>query len=376
MADPVPPASPSWAEVSRDALRHNFAEMQRLAGQGVAVLVAVKANAYGHGAVEAAREFVGAGAAMLGVAQVGEAHELRQAGLQTPILVLGASLPEQIQAIHQTRASCVVADPDWVRAVAPAAAGLDPPVPVHLKVDTGMGRVGVMPDLAMDLAMEILATPGLALEGICTHFATSDDADPTFAYQQLDLFGQVVKRVRGWGIKPRWVHAANSAANMLMPEAHFDMVRCGISAYGLYSSHEMPRPCVLRPALTWKSRLTSIKAIPSGHSVGYGRTFVAHQPMRVALVPVGYEDGYDRRLSNRASMVVRGHSVPVIGRVSMDQTAVDVTGVPEARVGDVVVVYSNEPDAPNSVENVARMLETITHEVTCAIGCRVTRVFV
>ena len=366
----------SWAEVSRDALRHNIDQMRRLAGPGVAVLVAVKANAYGHGAVESACEFVRAGAAMLGVAQVGEALELRDADVDAPILILGPPLPEQIPDIHQARAACVVADPDWVHAVAPAVAGLDPPVPVHLKVDTGMGRVGVLPDGAMDLAMEILATPGLALEGLCTHFATSDEADRSFADQQLDLFQQVVKRIRGWGIKPRWVHAANSAANMVMPDSHLDMVRCGISAYGLYSSHEMPRPCVLRPALTWKSRLTSVKEIPAGHSVGYGRQFVADKPTRVALVPVGYADGYDRRLSNRGTMQLHGRDVPVVGRVSMDQTAVDVTHVPEARAGDVVVVYSNDPDAPNGVENTARLLGTIPHDVTCAIGRRVPRQFV
>lgn len=335
---------------------------------------AVKADGYGHGAVEVSRAAISAGADMLGVASVDEAAELRESGIDSPILVLGCSLADSAHDIVDLGITATVCDLSFAARLADKAAAAGKRTSVHVKVDTGMGRIGVPVEGAIDLVTGLMGLPSLEIDGIFTHFPSADEQDGDFTESQISIFKGLLKVLDKRGITPPIAHSANSGAILDHRRSYFDMVRPGIMFYGLYPSPDSSRSVPLTPALTLKTKIVFLKELPSGKTVSYGRTFTTARTTRVATIAVGYADGYSRAMSNRAQVAIRGVLCPVIGRVCMDQVMVDVTDLPEVELGDDVVLYGGGHDAL-AIEAVAEMTETIPHDVCCAIGKRVPRVY-
>jgi alanine racemase len=367
---------PTIAEIDLDAIAFNLRQIRKLVGPKVKICPAVKADGYGHGAVEVSNAVLDAGAEMLGVATIEEAIELREAGIRAPILLLQCVFAHQIPEIVEHGLSTMICDRSFARELSRAASAAGKQVRVHIKVDTGMGRVGVQQEETVDFARELARMPVLEIEGIFTHFSSADEQDLSFTYQQIREFDDVTRAVEAAGVRIPLRHAANSAAILNVPESYFDMVRPGIMLYGLYDSEFVCRDVELQQSMTLKTKIIFVKELPPGRTVSYGRTFQAERPTVAATLPIGYADGYNRLLSNRAPAVVRGKRVPVIGRVCMDQTMLDVTDVPDVLVGDEVVLYGSQGGEHISIEEIARLLGTISNEVICAVGKRVARVYV
>ncbi|MBP6963456.1 MAG: alanine racemase [Armatimonadetes bacterium] len=365
---------PTHAEINLSAIEFNLAQVREIVEPGVRICPAVKADAYGHGAVQVSRLLVEAGVEMLGVAFVEEAVELRDAGIGVPILLLQPAFAEQIPEIVRHDLAPTVCDIEFARELSRRASGK--PVKVHLKVDTGMGRVGIQPEDTPAFAAELAGLPGVELEGIFTHFPTADEEDLSFTHQQIWEFARIIEAVQAEGVHIPLRHAANSAGLLNCPNSCFNMVRPGIMLYGLYDSPFVSREVELRQALTLKSRIAFLKELPPGRTVGYGRTYTTTRRTIVATIPIGYADGYNRRLSNRGHALVRGARVPIIGRVCMDQIMLDVTDVPGASVGDEVVLYGRQGDQEISMEETEEIVGTISYEIVCAISRRVPRVYV
>ncbi len=365
---------PTWAEVDLSAIRDNIRAIRARVGPRVKIIPAVKADAYGHGAVPVSRACLEAGVDGLGVACIEEAIELRRAGVTAPILILGCSEPDASEAIVQQAVAQTCCTLNCATALSQAATRLGKTVSVHIKVDTGMGRIGVQPEEAVAFTRKLMDLPGISVEGVFTHFPTSDEPDRTFTLGQISTFGKVVRGMRRLGLSRLIAHASNSGGILAYPEADLDAVRPGIMIYGHYPSAEVVKSIPIREALTLKSRIVFLKASQPGTSISYGRTHVLKRPSLVATLPIGYGDGYSRHLSNRGEAAVRGVRVPVIGRVCMDQIMLDVTDVPGVEVGDEVVLYGGGYDYL-SVTNIARKLGTISYEVLCNIGRRVPRVY-
>ena len=364
---------PTIAEIDLDAIEFNLRQIRRLVGPDVKICPAVKADAYGHGAVEVSRTVLDAGADMLGVATPEEAIDLRKAGISAPILVFGCIFPDQIPDVIAHDITTMTCDIQCAREISQQAQAAGKIIKVHIKVDTGMGRVGVQIRETLDFALEISKLPGLEIEGIFTHFPSADEEDMTFTQAQISDFHEVVQALEASGISIPIRHTSNSAAIMRAPDSYFNMVRPGIMLYGLYDG---VKEIELRQAMTLKTKIAFLKELPPGRTVSYGRTFIADKPTLVATLPIGYADGYNRMLSNRAPALVRGTRVPVIGRVCMDQTMLDVTSVPGVSVGDEVVLYGRQGDENISIEEIASLLGTISYEVACWVSMRVPRVYV
>jgi alanine racemase len=362
------------AVIDCSALMHNLAELRRLVGPRAGLAPCVKADAYGHGLLIAARAAVAGGAAMLCVAQLPEAAAVRAAGLDVPILVFAPPVAGSEHGYLDLDCRATVIDLDSARRLNDAAGDAGRRIRVHVKVDTGMGRLGALPNQAAKLVRAAQRMKGLLIEGIYSHLATADEDDLTFARLQLRRFRRLLKRLHSTSICPPICHAANSAATIDLPASHFNLVRPGLAFYGYYGHRRQHERIDLRPAMRVVSRVASVKRLPAGHGVGYGLTFRCTRQTRVAMVPIGYGDGFDRRLGHSAYMAVNGRLCPVIGRVSMDQTLLDVTDAGDVQVGDEVIVISPRREDPNSAESLARRLWTIPYEVTCALGTRVARV--
>ncbi|MHB8757063.1 MAG: alanine racemase [Bacillota bacterium] len=370
------PDRPAWAEVDLGAIAHNVKELIRVKEPRVKFMAVVKANGYGHGAVPVAKAALAAGAEWLGVAILSEALELRRAGLAGPVLALGFTPPEQSDAVVANDISQTVYTVEAARALSEAAARAGRPARVHLKVDTGMGRLGVTPDEAgLAVTRAIAGLPGLILEGVFTHFATADAVDKGYARAQFERFAAFLARLEAAGLRFGLRHAANSAALIDLPETHLDLVRAGIAIYGLYPSDEVERRVDLRPAMSLKVRVAHVKEVPAGTGVSYGRTFVTGHPSVIATLPIGYADGYPRSLSSRGVVLVRGRRAPIIGRVCMDQCMADVTGIPGVTPGDEVVLMGRQGDEAVTADDLARLEGTINYEVVCDITARVPRVY-
>jgi len=365
----------TWAEIDLDAVAGNVSAFKRHVGQKVQVMAVVKANAYGHGAVPVAKAALEAGATLLAVHRAGEGVELRQAGIHAPILVMGYTPPDGAPAVVRWRLTPSVITLDAARALSREAASVGATVPLHVKVDTGMSRWGLLPDEVVEFARALRDLPSLALEGIFTHFATADWMDTRHVLSQLEVFQCVVADVRRAGIPVPLVHAANSAATMRLSETHFNAVRIGIAMYGMEPSREWPPVFPIHPALTLKSTVNRIRKLPPGSGISYGRTFVTEQPTVAALVPVGYGDGYHRSLSNKGCVLIRGQRAPVLGRVCMDQCVVDVTHIPGVLQDDEVVLIGRQGQEVISAEEVARLAGTINYEVTTSLLPRVDRLY-
>ena len=372
------------AEINVDAIAHNLGLIRQVCRPGVRVCAALKANAYGHGVDVVTPVLAKAGVDMAAVATIGEAIELRQLGWDRPILCFGptfaaatgAERAERITAAVEHALTPTVVDGYGLRDLQAEAQRQGRTIDYHVKVDTGMGRMGIAPDTAYDLIRRAVDSKRVRLTGVYTHLATADEADLEFARHQLAWLGNLIERLATIGIRVPIVHAANSSAIFMLPESHLDMVRPGLAIYGCRPSRQWPGNGALAPALRLRSHLVLTKRVPAGHSVGYGRTFITKRQSVLGIVPIGYSDGYVRCLSNRGIMGVAGGEARVVGRISMDQTVLDLTDLPDAHVGSEVVVIDDRPDRPNSVESIAELIGTVPYEVTCLLGNRVRRVAV
>ncbi len=367
---------PSWIEISRSALAHNLTVLKSLAG-AARVAAVVKANAYGHGLALCGRLFAEAGADLLAVNDVAEVAPLRDLG--TPIYVLGPTFAEQAAEIAALGCHVVTSSPSHSDAMAAAGRAAGVQVPVHIKVETGTNRQGLDPSEARLLADHVQATDGVRLAGIATHLADVEDhTEHTFARVQLDRFEAAFPTLP----EGAWRHCASTAAHLVVPRSRYDMVRPGIGCYGLWPSRETRissdilhgGAVSLQPALTWKTRVAVLKLAPIGGYVGYGRTERLSRATRIAVLPIGYYDGYDRLLSGKGQVLVGGQRAPVVGRVCMNMTMVDVTGIDGVAVGDEVVLLGIQGAASVTADEIAGWTGTINYEVTTRIHERLPRV--
>ncbi len=359
------------ALIDLEAAVGNMGHIARAAG-GRPVIAVVKADAYGHGAAELSRAFIKGGATSLAIAFVSEARELREAGIKAPLLVLFDR--SEIPAFFDLGLIPVIHDIKTAQEFSKEAMRRNTTIPVHVKVDTGMGRLGLLPPDVTAFVKEIAPLPGLFVEGIFTHFAIADSEDKSYTLSQLGRFNRVLAELEGAGIEIPIVHAANSAAILGLPESHFDMVRLGIAMYGLSPSAQVKCPPGFRPALTFRTEIAQVKELPAGSYISYDCTFCTQRPSVIAVIPVGYADGFRRAPSNWREVLVRGQRAPVVGRVCMDQTMIDVTDIPGVRQGDDVVLIGRQGRDAITVEEVAEWLGTINYEVVSEILARVPRV--
>ena len=339
-------------------------------------MAVVKVNAYGHGTVPAARCAVQAGAGHLAVARVEEGIQLREGAIAAPILVMGCTLPCDAPTLVERHLAPTMNTLELARALSSETRRRRvAPIPVHVKVDTGMGRFGLLPDEVLGFVRALAGLPSLELEALYTHFSVADEADRSYTYQQHQLFVDVLTRLSESGFRVGLAHEANSAATLDMPATHLQMLRCGIALYGMRPSSEVEPAIPLRPAMSLHSRVARVRTLPAGSSISYGRTFVTSRPTRVALVPLGYGEGYHRLLPNRGSVLIRGRRCPILGRVCMDQFVVDVSAVRDVTLDDEVVVLGRQGSEEISAEEIAELAETISYEVTTSILPRVSRLY-
>ncbi len=365
---------PVWAEIDLDAVAHNVREIRRLVGPGIEVTGVVKANAYGHSSPQFARCLLANGATRLAVATLDEALELREAGIDARILILGWTPPHQAATVVASGIDQCVYSMDLARALSQAAVDQGREAMVHIKIDSGMGRIGLRPDEnPVDEIVAMLELPGIGFEGIFTHFAVADTLDKTYTHGQFESFIALIDEIAARGHVPRIRHCANSATIIDLPEMYLDMVRPGIILYGVLPSDEvMAERIDLHPAMRLKAMVSHVKQLAVGETVSYGREFTAERPSMIASLPLGYADGYHRMLSGRAEVVIRGRRAPVVGRVCMDQLMIDVTDVPGVSVGDEALLWGTDD---LRCEEVAEWAKTVGYELLTSVARRVPRVF-
>jgi len=365
---------PAWAEIDLDIFEHNIREIRRIIGPRPTIMAVVKANAYGHGAAECALVAEQLGCS-LAVAVVSEGVDLRRAGVKAPVLVLGYTPPEQADVVVRNDLEATVFSLDVIRALSVAAARHCKWAKVHVKVETGMGRLGLVPGPALStLVAQAAGLPNLKVAGVFTHFAAAD-SDAAYTKAQFGTFEEgiaAIERIAGRGVVR---HASNSAAIMDFPETHLDAVRPGIVIYGYYPSDTVSREARVLPPLSLKCRIAHLRPALAGETIGYGRTYRAGSLLLVATLPIGYADGYRRALSNKGHVLVRGVRAPIVGRVCMDQVMVDVTGIPGVCTGDEVVLLGSQGQETISVDDLAAEVGTISHEILTGIGERVPRIY-
>jgi alanine racemase len=369
---------PTWAEINLDNLVHNFRIMKEAVGPGVAIMPAVKADAYGHGAAECALALEREGAEWFGCALVEEGVELRQAGVSRPILCLGGFWKSQAHLLIEHDLTPVLYHLDQLEQFDRLAHGVERPVNYHLKVDTGMGRLGVPYSELGALLDGTARFTNAKLDGVMTHFASADDPDKAdFTRRQAELFESAVEQVRARGHSPRWIHQSNSAGTHALAKGPANLVRLGGVLYGLWRDVTNPsvQPLDWRAVLSLHTRIIFLKSVPAGAPLGYGGTFVTRRESRIATLAIGYEDGLRRALSNCGHVLVRGRLAPIVGRISMDLTIIDVTDVEGAECGDEVVLIGRQGESEITAEDLAESLGTISYEVTCGISRRVPRVY-
>lgn len=366
---------PTVAEIDLTAIRANVEAVVRKVAPAE-VLAAIKGNAYGHGDLEVAAAALQAGATHLGVATLEEALRLKQNKLTAPIVVLGGVIPKQASVFVDQNLEPVVFTMAQARALDEHIKQADRRLKIHIKADTGMGRLGIHWQEAADFVKSVSELRGLEIKGLCTHFACSDWADKAYTYSQLKRFSALIKEVADSGIEIPIKHAANSGAILDMPESYFDMVRLGVAMYGYYPSSETSESIKLKPSMTLKSAVTAVKKILAGENVSYNRRYQAQVDTQIAVVPIGYADGYNRKLSNKAHVLIRGKRYPVVGTVCMDLIMVDVGLSSDITCGDEVVLLGKQGNKEVSIYEICEHLETIPYEVTSWVSERVPRVYV
>lgn len=367
---------PNRAEVDLKALKFNLRQVKNRVGEATKVMAVVKADGYGHGMIKAARAFVEEGADYLGVAFPGEGAELRNNGFNTPILVFGSSFPDQISLFLEHNLEATLVWWDFAEALDKECFRLGKRVMVHVKVDTGMGRVGVSFRDAPSFVERVSKLSNIELVGLYTHFATSDERDKSFARLQLKRFEGVIQGVEKLGIGIPLKHTANSGAILDLPESYYDMVRPGIMLYGYYPSPHTSESLPLRPALKWVSKISAIKDVEPGTSVSYGRRWVAPRVTTIATVPIGYGDGYPRLLTNKGEVLIKGKRFPVVGTVCMDMIMVDLGENSPVKAGDEVVLMGRAGSESVGADEIGGLIGTIPYEVLCGVSKRVPRVYV
>ena len=389
---PGPEDLPSltWAEIDLNVLAHNYRELRRVTAPSAEIMAVVKADGYGHGAPQVARIALENGAGLLAVARMNEAVRLREAGLTAPILLFGHSLPAFVDTLASQDIRAALNSLDGARSISAEAVRCKKTVKAHIKIDTGMGRLGLLTDeiavqavsgerfkRAIDDVLAIAALPGIEVEGIFTHFANSDSPDKGHAMTQLSRFMKLLETLEKHSFRVKYRHAANSAAIIEMPESHLDLVRPGIAQYGLWPSHDVNRQGInLKPVMSIKSKIVHVKEVGTGFAVSYGSTYVTPRPTRIATIPIGYADGYDRILSSKGHMLVQGKRAPIIGRVCMDLTMIDVGHIPAVRLEDEVVILGSQGTETISADEIAQRVGTINYEIVSSLTSRVPKVYV
>jgi len=369
---------PIWAEIDLDALSHNIREIRRVTDARAGIMAVVKANGYGHGAVEVSRVVLENGATRLAVARSAEGVELRMAGIGAPVLVMGYTPVKMIREIAEYKLEQVVYGADYALELNDQAGRMGVKIPVHIKIDTGMGRLGVVAGTgsAVKEVKKMAALPHLQTVGIFTHFASADSADKTYTKAQMESFLKLLESLRREGLEFSLKHCANSAAIIDLPETGLNLVRAGISQYGLYPSEEVDKGKLdLHPVMSLKTRVAQVKEVPPGFSVSYGCTYVTPKNTAIATLPVGYADGYSRLLSSKGEVLVKGRRAPIVGRICMDQCMIDVGHIPGVTSGDEVVLFGKQGPGILPVEEVARWIGTINYEVVCMVSSRVPRIY-
>lgn len=369
---------PTWAEIDLNNLAHNFRVTKAEVGPGVSIMPAIKANAYGHGAVECARALEGAGADWFGVALPEEGAELRDAGVRAPILCLGSFWEGQQELVISRELTPVIFREHILEQLDEAARAAGKISDYHLKVDTGMVRLGV-PASRLERFLDVAGKlKNVRLDGVMTHFASADDPlKSEFTTEQMRLFERAVELLRRRGHEPGWIHLSNGAAAHAYSQARGNLVRPGGIIYGLWrdSTNRIVQPLDWRPVLSLHTRAVLLKTVPKGSPIGYGCTFVTERESRIATLPIGYNDGLRRRLSNLGRVLVHGEFAPIVGRISMDFTMIDVTGIEGVEPGDEVIIIGRQGEREITVEEVAASLDTISYEITCGISNRVPRIY-
>lgn len=373
---------PTWVEISLDALRSNIEQFQKVLPEGMKQMAVVKADAYGHGAVEVSKEVLAAGVDYLGVAFFDEALELRNAGITAPILVLGYTPPEGINRARELDVTIAVYSRDVLEELCMQGRkqenAAQKKLKIHIKLDTGMGRLGLHTEAdAIPFIEEALQLSNVEVEGLFTHYANADEVDKSYTLAQYGRFERIVSYFTDKGVTFPYIHAGNSAAAIDLPGLTYSMVRLGISMYGLYPSEDVDQSKIeLKPVLSLKTGIVHLKTLPAGSGVSYGTIYHTKGEEQIGTLPIGYADGYSRMLTGKVDVLVRGKRVPIVGRICMDQCMINVSDVPDVQVLDEVVLIGEQDGERISVEDVARLLGTIPYEIICMISHRVARVYV
>lgn len=368
----------AWAEINLDNIEHNVKEVVKRVGKMTEVMAVVKADAYGHGVFETVPTLLENGATRLAVSMLDEAIQLREIGIKVPILVLGYTEPSRAEDIIKYNITQTVFSHELAKALSDTAVKLGKPAKIHIKIDTGMTRVGFMPGYgAVKDVVKINELPGIIIEGLFSHFACADEADREYTMIQFERFESIVQELNRIGISIPVKHIANSGAIIQYPNFHLNMVRPGIILYGMYPSNDVDKSIIdIRPAMELKAKVVLVKEVEKGTPVSYGRTFVTKRKSRIATIPIGYADGYSRLLSNRGRVLIHGEYAPIIGNICMDQCMVDVTDIKsEVKVGDEVVIFGAQGNNKITVEEIAQLCNTINYEIVSLIGKRIPRVY-
>ena len=367
------PSHRLWAEIDLDAVLHNYRVIRQHTGQGVRLTAMVKSNAYGHGASRIARLLQEAGADYFGVANVDEATELRDAGVTKPIMMTGPITDCEIEEALDRDIDLTVSPPEVIGQIEEHARRRGKPARVHLLLDTGMTRSGLSSESAIEITARMKASRLFNVISVFTHFAKSEDA--LYSREQLKDFDRACRRLRDLGLLPPIRHAANTMGIFNVENSHYEMIRPGIGLYGMYPDATLRQKVKLLPAMTVRTQIVYVRDVPPGTGIGYGHTYKTYRQTRIATLPIGYADGFQRSLSNRGGVIVGGQYAPVVGNVSMDMLTVDVGHVPNARVGMTVTIIGSEGEAQITAEEHALHRGTIPYEVTCLIGKRVKRIY-
>ena len=365
----------AWIEVNHSALASNVRQLKRLLQSETDLMAVVKADAYGHGAVQVAETVLQCGASWLAVATVGEGIELREAGIEAPILMLGAvNSPEEVHAIAHFQLQPTLCTSEQAQIFSETMATLEKTLPVHLKLDTGMSRLGTLWNEATAFVKTVQALPHLEIASIYSHLATADELNPQPMIEQHQRFKEAIGNLKAEGITPPRLHFANSAATLVNSDLHYDLVRIGLALYGLYPAPHLRSTVSLQPVLQVKACVTQVKTIPAGAGVSYGHKYIAPQPTKIAVVGIGYADGIPRNLSNRLKVLLKGELVPQIGAITMDQMMLNVSDLPKVQPGDVVTLLGTDGNKHISADDWANMLGTISWEILCSFKHRLPRV--
>lgn len=367
---------PAWLEINLDNYGHNIKLIKDLLYEDTLLTAVVKADAYGHGAVEISKKAMKSGADRLAVAILDEAEELRKSDLpEIPILILGWTPKEQYERLIKHNLIQTIYSYQNALALNEAAYKLGRKAKIHIKIDTGMSRIGIKPKQGFEFVKKVNGLSNIIIEGIYTHFSSADEADKEFTFQQFNLFKNLISRLEKNGINIPVKHVANSAATIDMPELQIDMVRAGIISYGLWPSKEVKRKIDLKAVMSLKSRLAHVKIVEKGTPISYGRTYVTEKKSKVGTIPLGYADGYSRLLSSNFEVIVKGKRVPIVGRICMDQFMVDLSGINSVKKGDIVTLLGEDNGEIITADEMAEKLNTINYEIVSSFTKRLPRAY-